>query len=1361
MSGSTGSLIGGAIGAVIGFYYGGPQGASYGWAIGATIGGVVDPQRIDGPRLQDRKVQVSSYGVAIPILYGGDAGAGNVIWSTDLEEFDVDGGGKGGPDVTNHTYSVSCAILISEGVVQGIRRIWADAKLVYDVSDTADSATQAASSKFSNYFVFYKGTEDQMPDPTMEAVLGAGNVTAYRGYCYIVFTDLPLADYGNRIPNFRFESSEAPDTSTSGDAIVYAPLTVGAWSGGDKPHSVPGETEYRDMTLTHVWTDYVSAAAGNAALFTGSTGEFSTKFIAYETSTNSLPNLFSGGATLDDDPQYVYYCMAAAAPDQVLNIGSVTLPFPDSATFCGPARVSGGTPDDGVLYWSLDAPHIGDIENVVYKISSTLITGSGEPYTSFNNCTNFPGPSSYALGNHVEGIRVERLPSPPADDPGCLPGDPCVLGLAQVPQDPDWCISCDGVYSQRVATTYEVVTGTFHQLVPIEYGDGILKQNGLGPVLDPSDPNYDDADFWAAATSAALANGTLNPLYAGDAPFTVTSVAKGTRGVITTIVAEEANTTLDAIVADVWARCGGLDTEIDVTALEGIAVQGFSIARQMQGQAAMLPLQQAFWWDFVESGRKIKAVLRGADAVVTMSLDALGATESTDQQPAVVPNRAQEAELPATLNVNYPVRATGYETGTQRARRLVTASNLTVTMEVAVVMPDQRAAEMANVNLYTAWTSRTQRAWSTTRAFAAYEPTDNVVLNDGEFTALVRITERNEDGGVINWKGQDERPAGYSPQVTPGVAQGNGIGTVRYDGPMKLELIDSPIVLETNNDPGLYGAGAGYASTWPGGSAWKSTDGGTTYTQQADMPAKATIGYAQSVLGDFAGGNMVDEINTVDISMHSGALASITNADLLNNGNAAILGGEIIQFRTASVVSDGVFRLSGLLRGRRGTEQFMATHAVGDRLVVFNVNVYRLPGVLSEIGAERKWKGVTTGQSIDSGIEQTFTNTGAGLKPLAPVHVYAIPQPSGRRRVKWVRRTRIGWDWRDGVDAPLGETTESYSADLIDATGAVVATTTTADPEWLITGAFAQQYQLGDTQCDLQMVGYKLAGMREPSVPVKGAVSTFFPGTGVLQAAEFIGEETMQLANDGTALFVATINGASFSHIFRIDPATMTTTHTHIASLAAGCRGVVYDGSHIWATDSGDLLKLSPTDLSVVADYPGLAGARLCYDGTSIFVAGNPGVLQVDPSTGAVVRTIATGAISTFDAVASGGYLFVQADDIVKSFRVADGALIDSVALSTFSNTRKQFLAVFDGMAVAADAGTHELLQFDLATGVFKKRVFVDGLEGIAGGDGTRLFLRIGSRTYAFTDSDFAGFSVAVYQISSTVGRGFPAVIEL
>lgn len=184
-------------------------GASVGWLGGVVLGNLLFGQKgptQEGSRLSDLSVQSSTYGQAIPIVYGTMRFAGNVIWSIPLQEtrhvttqHGGKGGGGGSATQVTYTYSVSFAVGLCVGPVSTVRRVWADTKLIYDASA---SNTQAVE-KYPGVVRFYLGDEDQLPDPTMEMFLGAGNVPAYRGMVYIVFNNLQLADFANRIPNIQ------------------------------------------------------------------------------------------------------------------------------------------------------------------------------------------------------------------------------------------------------------------------------------------------------------------------------------------------------------------------------------------------------------------------------------------------------------------------------------------------------------------------------------------------------------------------------------------------------------------------------------------------------------------------------------------------------------------------------------------------------------------------------------------------------------------------------------------------------------------------------------------------------------------------------------------------------------------------------------------------------------------------------------------------------------------------------------------------------------------------------------------------------------------------------------------------------
>ena len=221
-----------AVGTVIG----GPIGGAVGAAIGQQIDQrIFAPKARQGPRLGDLAVQTSSYGVAIPKIFGTMRVAGTVIWSTDLiERRSTAGGGKGQPKTVNYSYAASFAVALSARPVLGIGRIWADGKLLRGAAGDFKSATG---------FRFHPGDEDQAADPLIAAAEGADQTSAFRGLAYAVFEDFQLEEYGNRIPSLTFEVEAdagaveigALAEEVSGGAIVAGttPALTGYAASGD------------------------------------------------------------------------------------------------------------------------------------------------------------------------------------------------------------------------------------------------------------------------------------------------------------------------------------------------------------------------------------------------------------------------------------------------------------------------------------------------------------------------------------------------------------------------------------------------------------------------------------------------------------------------------------------------------------------------------------------------------------------------------------------------------------------------------------------------------------------------------------------------------------------------------------------------------------------------------------------------------------------------------------------------------------------------------------------------------------------------------------------------------------------------
>lgn len=187
-------IAGGALGSMFG-----PAGAVVGRAAGALVGYTLDQalfgtrRRIEGPRLKELEVQASTEGAPIPRVYGRARLSGQIIWATKFEEVKKTEhqGGKGGPRVSSTTFSyfANFAVGLCEGEITRIGRIWADGKLLDQAAYT---------------FRVHRGDESQEPD----SLIGAkemGEVPGYRGTAYVVFERMPLAEFGNRIPQLSFE----------------------------------------------------------------------------------------------------------------------------------------------------------------------------------------------------------------------------------------------------------------------------------------------------------------------------------------------------------------------------------------------------------------------------------------------------------------------------------------------------------------------------------------------------------------------------------------------------------------------------------------------------------------------------------------------------------------------------------------------------------------------------------------------------------------------------------------------------------------------------------------------------------------------------------------------------------------------------------------------------------------------------------------------------------------------------------------------------------------------------------------------------------------------------------------------------
>ncbi|KMS55362.1 hypothetical protein V474_20215 [Novosphingobium barchaimii LL02] len=182
----------------LGTMLGGPVGGAIGSLVGRQFDSALfGPSARQGPRLKELAVTTSSYGQILPRHFGRMRVAGSIIWATELvEHSELQGTGKGAPALTTYSYTANFAVALASRPILGIGRIWADGKLLRGAEGDL---------KAGGTMRVHTGAGDQPVDPLIAAAEGERYCPAHRDLAYVVFEDLDLSEFYNRIPSLTFE----------------------------------------------------------------------------------------------------------------------------------------------------------------------------------------------------------------------------------------------------------------------------------------------------------------------------------------------------------------------------------------------------------------------------------------------------------------------------------------------------------------------------------------------------------------------------------------------------------------------------------------------------------------------------------------------------------------------------------------------------------------------------------------------------------------------------------------------------------------------------------------------------------------------------------------------------------------------------------------------------------------------------------------------------------------------------------------------------------------------------------------------------------------------------------------------------
>ncbi len=497
------------------------------------------------------------------------------------------------------------------------------------------------------------------------------------------------------------------------------------------------------------------------------------------------------------------------------------------------------------------------------------------------------------------------------------------------------------------------------------------------------------------------------------------------------------NMQLSEIVRDLCLRAGLSNADIDVTSLTD-EVSGYVVSERKSLREMISVLQTAFFFDAVESGGVLRFVKRGGGTIVAVDANDLGAAEGDGDRARIRIERAQDVELPISIDVVHLDEARDYQSSTVTGRRQLGTSRSVTTFSLPLILSVEEAQTIAQRALREIWQGRvTLEAKLPTRAIRI-DPTDMIeVPVDGAIRRFRVTSVTYGKPGLVLVRGvatDGDLPQFVTVPTGSGDLQPNVPDTA---SPSRVELMDLPLLIEgdAGEAQSFYMAACSLGGApFRGVSLFRPTADGLDYTVSGITDVASVIGDTVTALPP-GPAHVWDNGNTVEVQLAFGSLESLPDARILDGANGALINGEIVQFVNAVLIGPGRYRLSRLLRGRLGTEHRIASHAIGSRFVLLDPGRLERPTFsASSIGLAIAWRFAPApqGPTGDQSGQISFANGGEALKPWSPAHVRGVRNGAGDLAISWVRRTRYGGWWRDLTDVPLNEETERYEVDVMN-----------------------------------------------------------------------------------------------------------------------------------------------------------------------------------------------------------------------------------------------------------------------------------------------------------------------------------------
>ena len=494
------------------------------------------------------------------------------------------------------------------------------------------------------------------------------------------------------------------------------------------------------------------------------------------------------------------------------------------------------------------------------------------------------------------------------------------------------------------------------------------------------------------------------------------------------LIADNTSPRVAAVISDISR--GVIEEGSDAATLVGFAALG------NDRRSAVEPLVDLWGGVYQDDGARLRAT--GASGVpLPIGEPRRAGCVVEGDRPAPRIEREQEAAdaLPTVLTIDYHDPERDFQAGQMRAS-LAAGGRSQRRIDSAAALSADTAKSLASDALARRWAGRDRVTLRLAPSHLALRP--GRLVDIAGVAGLYRVETVTLDGLVVVIETRRVPLGGSTLVADPG--RGNLDPDVA-SGQSSPILIDLPATGVAFADQFGVTLAVGSSRRFRPTAMVVEVNGQPLASLRADRGA--ITGVATSLLG--AGtATLIDRVNSVDVLLSNpAALLYHANGDALAMGaNAMLIGRELVQFGRAVALGGGGYRLSELVRGRRGSEWTIPSHVSGEAIVLLDpASLMRIAMDPAMLGAEVVARAYGVADDGANPPSHAMPAGGESLRPMSPCHV-EVSVTAAAYTMRWVARRSalVGWSASGGDEVGSA----SFEVTVTRGSGGLVRTTAAA-----------------------------------------------------------------------------------------------------------------------------------------------------------------------------------------------------------------------------------------------------------------------------------------------------------------------------